>query len=85
MGMLQAGGELDLTQETIGAEGLGQLRMEHLERHGTFVAEIVRQVHHGHAATAELALDAVAVCQSRLKAIQDIGHEAPSIRDGSER
>jgi hypothetical protein len=57
--MLQPGGELDLAEETIGAEGLGQLGMEHLECHWTVVAEVVREVHDCHSTAAELALDAI--------------------------
>jgi hypothetical protein len=59
VGMLQAGGELDLAKEPLGAKGLSQLRAKHLECHGAVVAEVVRQIHHGHPAATELPLDAI--------------------------
>ena len=77
--MLQAGAEADLAQETIGPHRMSQLGAENLERHRSVVPEVVGKVHSGHAPTAEFALDAVAAGQSRLKTIQDVGHEARSI------
>ena len=77
VGMLQAGGELDLAEESVGAEGLGQFRMEHLERHRPVVAEVVSEIHHGHAAAAELALDAVLAGERGLKATQSIMQVGP--------
>jgi hypothetical protein len=59
VGMLQPGAELDLAEEAIGPDGLGQLRMEHLQGDRTLVTEVMRQVDHGHPTAAELALDAV--------------------------
>jgi hypothetical protein len=83
--VLQASAEADLAQEAIGAHGMSQLGAENLKRHRPVMPEVVGKVHSGHAATTELALDAVAIGQRRSKAIQDIGHEAQSIRCGSER
>jgi hypothetical protein len=37
--------------------------MEHLERHGAIMPDVVGQVHRGHPAPTELALDPVAVRQ----------------------
>src|SRR6185436_17945529 len=77
MGMLQAGGELDLAEESFGAERLGHFRMKHLECHRPIVAEVVGEIHHGHAAAAKLALDAVLAVERSLKATQSILQACP--------
>ena len=59
--MVELGGDGDLAQEPLGAERVGEFRVEDLDRHRAVVLEIVREVDGGHAALAELALDAVAV------------------------
>ena len=41
--MLEPGGELDLALEALGAERGGELGMEHLERDGAVVPEVVRR------------------------------------------
>ena len=61
--MLQAGCELDLAQEPLGAQRARELGVEHLEGHRAVVLEIAGEVDGGHAAAAELALDAVAVTE----------------------
>ena len=61
--MLEPRGELDFPLKPLGAEHGGELRMEHLERDRAVVAEVPGEVHRGHAAAAELALDRVPVEQ----------------------
>jgi len=61
VGVLQPGAELDLAEEPVGAEGAGELGVEHLEGDGAVVAEVLREVDGRHAAAAELAGEAVAV------------------------
>ncbi len=68
--MLELGRGLDLTPEARGAERVGQLGGEHLERDRTVVFEILREIHRGHAAAAELALDGVAPGDSRRQTIE---------------
>ena len=65
--MLQVGGGLDLAQEPLGADDGGQLGPQHLERHLAVVLQVLGQVHRGHAARAELPLDAVAVGERRRR------------------
>ena len=48
--MGQAGGDLDLPEKPILAQGLGKLRVEDLGRYLTMVLRIVRQVDGGHPA-----------------------------------
>jgi hypothetical protein len=50
VGMLEPGGEADLPLEPVGAEGGGQLRQQHLERHRPVVLEVAGEIDHGHAA-----------------------------------
>ena len=61
--MLQVGGELDLGQEPLGAEHGAELGVQHLDRDLAVVLEVVREVDGGHAAGADLALEAVLVGQ----------------------
>lgn len=75
VGVLQTGGELDLTEKTVGAERLGELGMEHLECHRAVVAKVVGQVHHSHPASAELAVDAVVLRECRLQTSQQTGQD----------
>ena len=61
--MAELRGELDLAQEAVAAERLGEVGAQHLERDVAVVLEVVREVDRGHAAGAELALDAVAALE----------------------
>ena len=74
VGMLQPGGDLDLEQESLRADGGGELGVEHLEGDRPVVAEIVSQVDRGHAATAQLALEAVAIGQDLGKSGVECAH-----------
>ena len=62
--MLEAGSDLDLLHEALGAERVGQLLVQDLEGDRPIVSEIARQVDRGHAAPAELTLEQVAVTKS---------------------
>ena len=59
--MLQVGDGLDLAQEPLGADHRGELGAQDLDGDLAVVLEVLGQVHRGHAALAQLALDAVAV------------------------
>jgi hypothetical protein len=65
--MLELRGEADLSEKTLGAEHRRELRMEDLQRHGTAVLQIARQVDPGHPAAPELALEQVAAAKSISK------------------
>ena len=64
---------LDLHHEALGAEHGGQFRLQHLDRDLAVVLQVLGEVHRGHAAGAELALDAVAVGESDRQAGK-VGH-----------
>ena len=72
--MLQAGGDLDLAGEPLGTERGRQLRPKNLHRHPAVVLQVLGEVHRGHAALAQLPLDAVAVGQGALQAGHRLGH-----------
>ena len=72
--MLEVGGELDLGQEPLGADHGGELGPEHLERDPAVVAEVLGEVDGGHAAGADLAVEAVAVRQGGLEPAEEFGH-----------
>ena len=79
--MLQRGGGLDLHHEPLGAEHGGELGLQDLERDLAVVLEVLGEVDGGHAALAELALDAVAVGEGGGEAVEaDRVTSAPSFR-----
>ena len=80
--VLQAGGDLDLPREPLGAEGGGELRAQHLQRHFAVVLQVLGEVDSGHAALSELPLDAVALGQGSLQSGYRLGHRGLLSRDG---
>jgi hypothetical protein len=73
--VLQVGGELDLGQEALGPDHGCELGAQELQGDPAIVAEIMCQVDGGHAAGADLALDAVAVGQRGLQTAERLGHD----------
>ena len=71
--MLEPGGGLDLALEALRAERRAELGVEHLERDGPLVPDVAREVHRGHAAAPELALEQVAVGQSGFEMLYGTG------------
>ena len=76
VGVLQVGDGLDLAEEPLGADHGGEVGAEHLDGDLALVAEVVGEVDGGHAALAELALDAVAVGENGAEALDGVGHAA---------
>ena len=72
--MLEPGGDLDLAGEALGAEGGGELGAQDLERHLAVVLQVLGEVDGGHAALAELPLDAVALGEGGLQSGHRLGH-----------
>jgi len=82
--MLETRGGLDLYDEAVGAEDGGELGLQHLERDPAVVLEVLGEVNGGHAAGAELALDAVAALEGRVQTIGDCPQEmGPGCREPS--
>ncbi|MBX6331397.1 MAG: hypothetical protein IRY91_06100 [Gemmatimonadaceae bacterium] len=63
--VLQPRGEPDLPLEAGGAERLGDLGVEHLERDRAVVLAVAGEIDRGHSPAAELALERVAIAQRR--------------------
>jgi hypothetical protein len=59
--MLQPCGGTNLGEKTFGTECSAKVGVQHLDGHVAFVLDVVGEVHGGHAAGSELALDAIAV------------------------
>ena len=74
--VLQPGGEADLALEALGAERVGQLGVQHLERDGAVVPDVVREIDRRHAAAAELALDRVVAGETCLKLSARVGQRS---------
>jgi hypothetical protein len=68
----KVGGRLDLAQETLGTDGRGQFRPQHLDRHSAAMLDILGEVYRGHSACAELALDAVSVGERSRQAATSV-------------
>jgi hypothetical protein len=70
--VLEVRRRLDLGQEPVGADDGRELRLEHLEGDPALVADVVGQVHRGHAALTDLALDQVSAFESRVQSTDGI-------------
>jgi len=70
--MVEAGGDLDLTQKPIGPEHRRQLGPQHLDRHLALVFQIVREIDRRHAAASELSLDGVAAGEGGVEALAEV-------------
>ena len=63
--MLKIRRDLDLGQEPFDAEHGPELRLQHFERDAPVVPQIAREIHDGHTAATDLALDDVAAAERR--------------------
>ena len=80
--MLQAGRDLDLLEEALGADHRRQLGVQHLHRHLAVMARVRREIDGRHPAAAELALDRVSVGQ---RPFQRFVHGGQTEEGGSHR
>ena len=67
VGVLQPRRESDFSQEALGPERGSQLRSERLQGDEAIVLQVAGEIHGGHPAAAELALDGVAVGEGILQ------------------
>ena len=72
--MMQLGGEVDLTQKALGAEGGRQLGSEDFDGDGTVVFHVVREEDVCHPPAAEFALDDVAISERVVQAGLKVAH-----------
>ena len=68
---------LDLAQEALGADDGGELGAEDLDRDLAVVLQVLGEVDRGHAALADLPLDAVAVAEGGGERVR---HDGGSLR-----
>ena len=74
VGMLQARGGLDLGEEAVTADDGAQLGVQDLDGDLAVVLQVFGEVDRGHAALAQLALEAVAVAERGTEAGDGVGH-----------
>ncbi len=74
MRVVQLGGDLDLAQESLGAERLGDITPQHLDGYLPPVPDVLRQVHRGHPAGPEFTLDGVAVGEGLAETVFGFSH-----------
>jgi hypothetical protein len=77
---MELGRRRDLGEEALRAHDRGHLRLQHLERDFASVLDVVGQIHRGHAALAELPLDAVAAAEGGVQAFARRGHDGRKMR-----
>jgi hypothetical protein len=75
--MRKSGGDLDLAQEALGADGAREIGVQDLHRDAAVVAQVLGEVHDGHATSAEFALQPVAVAESLGEVPFRFGHTGP--------
>ena len=80
--MLEAGGDLDLGEEAIAADDGAQLGVQDLDGDLAAVLQVLGEVDGGHAALAELALEAVAVGQGGGEALHGVRQNEASMWGG---
>ena len=73
VGMLQVGGDLDLGEETIAADDGAQLGVEDLNGDLAAVLEVFGEIHRGHTALTQLAVEAIAVGESVDEPVRHAG------------
>src|SRR5207248_2547273 len=74
VGVLQPGGDLDLAQEPLGAEGRREVRVQDLDRDRPMVLQVLREEHRRHAPATQLPLDRVAVGDGLTQGVEQVGH-----------
>ncbi len=72
MGVAQLGRDLDLAENTLGAQRRRQLRAEYLDRYLAVVLDVAREEHDGHAAGTEFPLEIVVIGEGRLEALKEV-------------
>ena len=77
--MMQIGGYFDLAREALSTQYSSQLGPQNFDGHLPLVLEVLGEVHRGHAAFAEVGLDAVAVRERGGRVCRSIPHPFPQL------
>ena len=72
--MTERRGGLDLLDEALGADHRRELRPQYLDGHLAVVLEVLGEIHRGHAARTEFALDGIAIGEGRGETHRSITH-----------
>jgi hypothetical protein len=67
--MLEARGESDLPNKAIHPNRSGEIRMQHLDRNQSLVAQVVSQPDRRHASMADLSLHRVSIAKDRVQVV----------------
>jgi len=73
--MVQACGDANLSQESLGTECGSEFGVQDLESDGTIVLQVPGEEHGPHSPAPDLALDGVTVGQRRLEVVQQLGDQ----------
>ena len=74
--MMQAGGDLDLTEEALGTQGGRQLGTEYFHGHLAVVLQILGEINQSHPPHAQLALEPIPVGERRGEAKEGVRHRS---------
>ena len=83
--VLQVGRGADFREESLGAEGSGEVGMQHLDRDLARVLEVVREVDGGHPALPEFALEPVATAKCRRERRGHVAHRVSTVASNASR
>ena len=72
--MLEPGGDPDLAQEALRAQGVRELRVQDLDGDKPLVADVVRQVHRGPTPAPDFALEDVAAGEELVQCCGNLEH-----------
>src|SRR5262249_15427321 len=84
VGVLEPGRRLDLAQEAWRADVLHTLGVHDLDRDLAIVPQVMGEIHGGHAARAQLALEPIAVRYRRTEVLEPLSHESQGARAWAE-
>lgn len=68
--MGKIGRDPDFVEKSLWAEGGGEFLTQHLDGHASMMTQVLREIHRGHPASADFALDTVAVGESGPEPLQ---------------
>src|SRR5215471_17459996 len=79
MRMLQGSCDLDLAQEALRPDGSADFGVQHLDSHIAPVLDITGEIHRGHAALPELALQRIAVRERGFQRVEQFAQNAQQV------
>src|SRR6185437_13481394 len=77
--VLELSGDSDFAEEPVGADDRADFGAEYLDRDLPVVLEVGGEVHHRHAALADLAVELVAAGEAVLEIVEEVGHDVTKL------